>query len=199
MDAAQHQSRLDEPLTQLSDCRVVVIIEMASRCEELDRLKAERRNFSEMIATKPLVVVQVRTDTETHTGSRKNPLLYQHFGFNSVTSLSRCASDRTAFSQRTSKNRAHAEITEVATKKPASGQRRLPGRRGDRPRSQKRKSLCGALIGTLPPGWRAVPASGRTAAAVPGCYGHTAGFGGCTECRPDFVWPWSDTQTSPAL
>src|SRR4029453_1344203 len=73
--AAQHQSRLEEPLTQLSDCRVVVIVEMASRCEELDRLEAERRNFSEMIATEPLVVVQVRTDTETHTYSWRNPLL----------------------------------------------------------------------------------------------------------------------------
>ena len=53
-----------QPLLQVRDRGRVVIVEMRPRREELDRLEPVRRDLQQVLPAQPVIVIQVRRDTE---------------------------------------------------------------------------------------------------------------------------------------
>ena len=68
MDGVQRQSGRGQPLLQIRHCRGIVVVEMRSRREHLDRLEPMRRDLEQMITGKTLTVVEVCRDPELALG-----------------------------------------------------------------------------------------------------------------------------------
>src|SRR5207245_4050394 len=64
VNRVQFEPGAGQPFLQVRDRRRVVIIEMASRREELDRLESMRRDVEQVLARQPLAVKEVRRDSE---------------------------------------------------------------------------------------------------------------------------------------
>ena len=62
----QHEPRLFQPLPEPIDRGGVVIVEMAARREDFHGAETVRGDLGQMLSAQPLIMVQVRGDTELH-------------------------------------------------------------------------------------------------------------------------------------
>jgi hypothetical protein len=67
----QRHARVIEPLRKRPDCRLIVVVEVRSRGEELDAVEAVRRDVDEVFPVEPLLVKEMRGHAKAqvaHTG-----------------------------------------------------------------------------------------------------------------------------------
>ena len=69
----ERQARVRQPLRELLDGRVVVIVEMGTRREDLNRVESVRCDVDQVLARQTRLVEQMRRDPETALSQTINP------------------------------------------------------------------------------------------------------------------------------